>query len=142
MQTTMRNAARRVQSSEVEGRFQITLVAAMTEANDFAKRYNLEFKLAPSHPKRTAEFTIIHLTDNHPVGFVRAVAYIPVTSADPKTKILRQTGFMASIQFHLDEDDKMLRLKVNSLLDTHDKRDALKAQIMVWVEDRIKRWAK
>ena len=134
--------AEAIQKVNIEYLFRQTIFSACLKANVATKHYEIEIRPAPASPKSVIEFSLLHISDDHPVGFIRAFAFVPKTMPDPQSGMSVLKGFMAMIRVHIDEENFDLALDENLTLATDAEREILNIKISTWVAQQIEKWAK
>ncbi len=140
MPTTLRVPAKQEERIDLEGRLRTVLTEAADELN--REFITIEFHGIREHPKRTAEFAILHIPDNHAIGLLRAFAFTPVMLQTTKSDVITLIGFTVALQLHIDEHTETLTFREESLLETAKEQRELKEKVKGWVRDRITRWLK
>lgn len=98
---------------------------AIVGVNGEIGRHDVVIVPAPTHPKHLAEYSVQHVSDKHPVGFVRFFSF----------QARKDGSFSVVVQVHLDEEDKVLQFEERSV-------DDFKKHLADFVQGIVEEWAK
>jgi hypothetical protein len=117
---------------------------ACTELNNALGKHDLEFVAYlpdPHFSTRIADFRIHHISDGHEIGFVRAIAFIPLIANDAAGNPFLK-GFTITLQINIDDTVREnINLQEDTLLDTYGVRETFKKTITGIIIAAVKKWA-